>query len=124
MQISNSPGMIKYYKWAIRTTQKDNKLQEVSLRLALLRDKERKEITLRFGFNGEDPLTLESIGEGLGLAPKKVHKSEQRPSRNFARSAIRGATAWSPWRMSSRRTFLKASAFPAKKWLPFLNPPI
>ena len=54
--------------------QEDKKLQEVSSWLALLTDKERRVISLRFGFNGEDPLTLESIGERLGLAPKKVHQ--------------------------------------------------
>jgi RNA polymerase sigma factor (sigma-70 family) len=54
--------------------QEDKKLQEVSSWLALLTDKEKRVVTLRFGFNGEDPLTLESIGERLGLAPKKVHK--------------------------------------------------
>jgi RNA polymerase sigma factor (sigma-70 family) len=54
--------------------QEDKKLQEVSSWLALLTDKERKVITLRFGFNGEDPLNVESIGERLGLAAKKVHQ--------------------------------------------------
>ena len=54
--------------------QEDKKLQEVNSWLALLTDMERTVITLRCGFNGEDPLTLESIGERLGLAPKKVHE--------------------------------------------------
>ncbi len=54
--------------------QEDRKLLKVSSWLALLTDTERRVITLRFGFNGEDPLTVESIGERLGLAPKKVHQ--------------------------------------------------
>ena len=47
--------------------QEDKKLQEVSSWLASLTDMERRVITLRFGFTGEDPLPLESIGERLGL---------------------------------------------------------
>ena len=54
--------------------QEDRKLQEVSSWLASLTDTERRVITLRFGFNGEDPLPSESIGERLGLTPKKVHQ--------------------------------------------------
>jgi len=42
--------------------------------LALLTDKERRVIPLRFGFNGVGPLTVESIGERLGLASKKLHQ--------------------------------------------------
>jgi len=54
--------------------QEDRKLEEVSSWLASLTDMERRVITLRFGFNGEDPLTLESIGERLGLVPEKIHQ--------------------------------------------------
>ncbi len=54
--------------------QEDKKLQEVRSWLESLTDMERRVLTLRFGFNGEDPLTLESIGERLGMAPKKVHQ--------------------------------------------------
>ncbi len=68
-------GVIGYTFLPIyKERQEDKKLQEVSSWLALLTDKERRVITLRFGFNGEDPLTLESIGERLGLPPEKVHQ--------------------------------------------------
>lgn len=70
-----SGGVIGYTFLPIyKERQEDKKLQEVSSYLALLTDMERRVITLRFGFNGEDSLTLESIGERLGLAPKKVHE--------------------------------------------------
>ena len=70
-----SEGVIGYTFLPIyKERQQDKKLHEVSSLLALLTDIERRVITLRFGFNGEDPLTLESIGERLGLAPKKVHE--------------------------------------------------
>lgn len=54
--------------------QEDKRLQEVSSCLALLTDIERKVITLRFGFNGEDPLTFESIGKRMGLTTDRVYQ--------------------------------------------------
>ena len=70
-----SGGVISYiFSPIYKERQEDKKLHEVSSLLALLTDKERRIISLRFGFNGEDPLPLDSIGERLGLAPKKVHE--------------------------------------------------
>ena len=54
----------------------DKKLQIVRSWLALLTDMEREVITLRFGFNGRDPHTLESIGRSLSLSPTTVHQIE------------------------------------------------
>ena len=54
----------------------DKKLQIVRSWLALLTDMEREVITLRFGLNGRDPHTLESIGRSLSLSPTTVHQIE------------------------------------------------
>ncbi len=54
----------------------DRKLQMVNAWLALLTDMERAVITLRFGFNGEDIHTVESIGARFGLSPEAICQIE------------------------------------------------
>jgi len=54
----------------------DRKLQMVNSWLALLTDIERSVITLRFGFNGEDICTPESIGARFGLTPEAICQIE------------------------------------------------
>jgi RNA polymerase primary sigma factor len=41
-----------------------------------LSDAERRVVTLRFGWNGEDPMTLERIGRRLGLTRERVRQIE------------------------------------------------
>jgi len=57
--------------------QQDKKLQMVNSWLALLTDMERAVITLRFGLNGENTHTFESIGRRLGLTMEMVHQIEE-----------------------------------------------
>jgi DNA-directed RNA polymerase specialized sigma subunit len=54
----------------------DRKLQMVNSWLALLTDMEKAVITLRFGFNGEDIHTPESIGARFGLTPEAICQIE------------------------------------------------
>jgi hypothetical protein len=54
----------------------DEKLQMVNSWLELLPDTERTVITLRFGFNGEDPHTVESTGKRLNLALESIRQIE------------------------------------------------
>ena len=54
----------------------DRKLQMVNSWLALLTDMERAVITLRFGFNGEDIHSAESIGARFGLPPEAICQIE------------------------------------------------
>ena len=72
-------GMMKRIKWVrsiFKERQQDKKLRMVNSWLALLTDMERTVITMRFGLNGEDTHTLESIGERFGLAPETVRQIE------------------------------------------------
>ena len=54
----------------------DSKLQMVNSWLRLLPDMERTVISLRFGLNGQEIHTLESIGERFGLTPEMVGQIE------------------------------------------------
>lgn len=54
----------------------DSKVQMVNSWLTLLTDVERTVISLRFGFEGGDPLSLELAGERLGLIPETVRRIE------------------------------------------------
>jgi RNA polymerase sigma factor (sigma-70 family) len=57
-------------------SQKDKKLQQVNSWLELLPDIEKTVITLRFGLNGEEALSLESIGKRFGLTPERIRQIE------------------------------------------------
>ena len=50
--------------------------QQVSSWLELLTDIEREVITLRFGLNDEDTLTLESIGKRFGVTRERIRQIE------------------------------------------------
>ena len=50
--------------------------QQVSSWLELLSDIEREVITLRFGLNDEDTLTLESIGKRFGVTRERIRQIE------------------------------------------------
>ncbi|NIO20506.1 MAG: hypothetical protein GTN76_07135, partial [Candidatus Aenigmarchaeota archaeon] len=59
-----------------RERHEDRKLEMVNSWLQLLGETERAVITLRFGFGGEDALTVESTGECLGLTPERIREIE------------------------------------------------
>ena len=44
--------------------------------LELLTDIEKRVIILRFGLNGEDTLTRETVGKRFGLTPERVRQIE------------------------------------------------
>ena len=50
--------------------------QQVSSWLELLTEIEREVITLRFGLNDEDTLTLESIGKRFGVTRERIRQIE------------------------------------------------
>lgn len=52
-------------------------MEQVNLWLELLPDMERAVIALRFGLNGKDILSLESIGKRLGLTPERIRQIEK-----------------------------------------------
>jgi hypothetical protein len=54
----------------------DKKVKQVNSWLELLPDMERTVIILRFGLNGEDSLSRESIGKRFGLAPERIRQIE------------------------------------------------
>jgi RNA polymerase sigma factor (sigma-70 family) len=43
-----------------------------------LTEKERKVISLRFGFDGEEPMTLEAIGQIVGVTRERIRQVESR----------------------------------------------
>ncbi|MFB0507545.1 MAG: sigma factor-like helix-turn-helix DNA-binding protein [Thermodesulfobacteriota bacterium] len=71
-------AMMKGGKWVknIFDGREDEKLEQVNSWLELLPDMERTVITLRFGLDGEDPLTSESIGKRFGLPPERTRQIE------------------------------------------------
>ena len=74
-----SRAVLKGVKWAKNTfkgRQEDEKAQQVNSWLELLPDMERRVITLRFGLNGEDTLTLESIARRFDLTSERILQIE------------------------------------------------
>lgn len=57
--------------------------------LACLNDKERSVLVMRFGFDGEDPRTLEETGQSLGVTRERIRQIEERALKKI-RTAIRG----------------------------------
>ena len=60
-----------------------------------LDDKERDVISMRFGLDGEDPKTLQEIGEVMGLSRERIRqiesKAKEKLRRNQRASSLRGA---------------------------------
>jgi len=50
--------------------------QQIEELLSLLKPKEQKVITLRFGLSGREPMTLKQIGEIMGLSRERVRQIE------------------------------------------------
>lgn len=51
-----------------------------------LDDKEREVIRMRFGLDGEDPRTLQEIGEAMGLSRERIRQIESRAKEKLRRS--------------------------------------
>jgi RNA polymerase primary sigma factor len=51
-----------------------------------LEDKEREVIKMRFGLDGEDPKTLQEIGEAMGLSRERIRQIESRAKEKLRRS--------------------------------------
>ena len=67
---------VKRVKNTFKGRQEDEKVQQVNSWLKLLPDMERRVITLRFGLNGEDTLTLESIARRFDLTSERILQIE------------------------------------------------
>jgi RNA polymerase primary sigma factor len=74
----------------------DDERQVLRRRLAELEERERAVVVLRFGLEGEAPLTLQEVGERVGLTREWVRKLEARAIRQLGRT--RTAEASSPAR--------------------------
>jgi RNA polymerase primary sigma factor len=60
-----------------------------------LDEKERQVISMRFGLDGEDPMTLQEIGEAMKLSRERIRqiesKAKEKLRRNQRASSLRGA---------------------------------
>ena len=69
--------------------------EQIRSLVAELDDKERQVISMRFGLDGEDPRTLQEIGEALGLSRERIRqiesKAKEKLRRNQRTSSLRGA---------------------------------
>ncbi len=69
--------------------------EQIRSLVAELDDKERQVISMRFGLDGEDPRTLQEIGEALGLSRERIRqiesKAKEKLRRNQRTNSLRGA---------------------------------
>jgi RNA polymerase primary sigma factor len=69
--------------------------EQVRAMVSQLDEKERAVIELRFGLGGEDPRTLQEIGETLGLSRERIRQIESKAKEKLRRShevqGLRGA---------------------------------
>ncbi|MEJ7637770.1 MAG: RNA polymerase sigma factor RpoD/SigA [Singulisphaera sp.] len=71
----------------------DDERQILMRRLATLDERERAVVVLRFGLEGEAPLTLREVGERVGLTREWVRKIETRAVRKLGHSTTVEATS-------------------------------
>jgi RNA polymerase primary sigma factor len=86
----------------------DDERQDLLRRLDRLDARERAILALRFGLEGEIPLTLKEVGRRLGVTREWVRKIEIRAVRKLddgegAGPAVNGTAAQAPRRKESRR---------------------
>jgi RNA polymerase primary sigma factor len=60
--------------------------QQIRAMVAELEDKEREVIELRFGLGGDEPKTLQEIGEALGLTRERIRQIESKAKEKLRRS--------------------------------------
>jgi RNA polymerase primary sigma factor len=69
--------------------------EQVRAMVSQLDEKEREVIKLRFGLDGEEPRTLQEIGESLGLSRERIRQIESKAKEKLRRShevqGLRGA---------------------------------
>ena len=69
--------------------------EQVRAMVSTLDEKEREVIKLRFGLDGDEPRTLQEIGESLGLSRERIRQIESKAKENLRRShevqGLRGA---------------------------------
>ena len=69
--------------------------EQIRSLVAELDEKERQVISMRFGLDGEDPRTLQEIGEDLGLSRERIRqiesKAKEKLRRNQRTIGLRGA---------------------------------
>ena len=65
-------------------------LLQVRAALKELEPKEREVVALRFGLSGQDPKTLQEIGDHLGLSRERVRQIESRAKEKLRRSCRAG----------------------------------
>jgi RNA polymerase primary sigma factor len=69
--------------------------EQIRSLVAELDEKERQVISMRFGLDGEDPRTLQEIGEALGLSRERIRqiesKAKEKLRRSHRASELRGA---------------------------------
>jgi RNA polymerase primary sigma factor len=54
--------------------------------VGLLDEKEREVIRMRFGLDGDEPKTLQEIGEAMGLSRERIRQIESRAKEKLRRS--------------------------------------
>ena len=65
--------------------------EQIRSLVAELDEKERQVISMRFGLDGEDPRTLQEIGEALGLSRERIRQIESKAKEKLRRShEVRG----------------------------------
>jgi RNA polymerase primary sigma factor len=90
----------------------DDERQDLMRRLKRLDEREREILALRFGLEGELPLTLKEVGRRLGVTREWVRKIEIRAVRKLDDSEAPEATACNRHRGAGRSSARRDSAAP------------
>jgi RNA polymerase primary sigma factor len=61
-------------------------VEKIQAMVAELDEKEREVIRMRFGLDGEEPRTLQEIGEALGLSRERIRQIESKAKEKLRRS--------------------------------------